>query len=104
MAEKPVVMNDRGSLNIPTSIFKNRTLSVLEAMVVYLKDKRGLNYAQIGRLLNRNDRTVWTCYKRALQKLVIDDNKKKKKNYEVNTRVQSGAIRLGLMFCILIKW
>jgi len=79
MAEKPVVMNDRGSLKIPTSIFKNRTLSVLEAMVVYLKDKRGLNYAQIGRLLNRNDRTVWTCYKRALQKLVIDDNKKKKK-------------------------
>lgn len=60
---------EKSSLALPTSIFKNRELSVLEAITVYLKDKKGLTYAQIARLLNRNDRTVWTSYQRAKKKL-----------------------------------
>ncbi len=53
---------------IPTEIFKDRTLSVLEAIVEYLKEQNGLSYHKIAEMLNRNDRTVWTCYHRAKQK------------------------------------
>ena len=60
---------EKTSLAIPSSIFKNRGLSVLEAITVYLKDKKGMKYAQIARLLNRNDRTIWTSYQRAKKKM-----------------------------------
>jgi hypothetical protein len=56
-------------INIPTFVFKDRDLAALEAVVVYLKDSLGYNYAQIAKLLNRDDRTIWTTYKRAKQKL-----------------------------------
>lgn len=53
---------------IPTNIFKDRTLSVLEVLSEYLKDAKGLTYHQIAQLLNRDDRTIWTCYYRAKKK------------------------------------
>lgn len=56
-------------VNIPTFIFRDRTLAALEATVVYLRDTLGYNYAQIARLLNRDDRTIWTTYQRAKKKL-----------------------------------
>lgn len=59
---------EKSSLAIPTSIFKNRKLSVLEAIVVHLKEKKKMTYAQIARLLSRDDRTVWTAYQRSLKK------------------------------------
>ncbi len=59
---------EKTSLAIPSSIFKNRDLSVLEAITVYLRDKKGMKYAEIARLLNRNDRTIWTSYQRAKKK------------------------------------
>jgi transcriptional regulatory protein LevR len=56
------------TVNIPTSIFRDRSLSVLEAVVEYLKEHHNLNYHQIARLLNRDERTVWTVYSRAKKK------------------------------------
>ena len=53
---------------IPSSIFLDRDVSVLESIVEYLKDKRELNYHGIAVLLNRDDRTIWTCYNRAKKK------------------------------------
>jgi len=52
---------------IPVNIFANRRLGVLEALVVYLRDS-GLRYSQIGSLLARDQRTIWTAYKRAKSK------------------------------------
>jgi len=52
---------------IPTSIFKNRKLTILEAMVVYLKDK-GMKYVEIAKLLGRDQRNIWTIYNRAIKK------------------------------------
>lgn len=63
------VVLEKSSLAIPTSIFKNRELSILEALTVHLKNDKKMTYAQIGRLLNRNDRTIWTAYNRAQKKL-----------------------------------
>jgi len=54
--------------SIPVSILKDRKLSVLENIVSYLKDNFGLNYHKIALLLNRDDRTIWTVYKRAKDK------------------------------------
>ena len=53
--------------NIPISVFSNRKLSVMENLVVYLK-QRGMKYSEIARLISRDERTVWTVYKRAMKK------------------------------------
>lgn len=68
--KKSVVSDDTPSshLMIPTSIFRDRTLKVLEAVVEYLKEVEHLSNHQIAKLLNRNDRTIWTVYQRAKQK------------------------------------
>ncbi len=58
----------KGSIAFPLSILSNRKFSCLEALVKYLKEKKGLTYAQIARLLNRDDRTIWTVYNRAKKK------------------------------------
>lgn len=57
------------SVNIPSFIFTDRRLAALEAIVVYLRENQGLNFAQTARLLNRDDRTIWTTYCRAKHKL-----------------------------------
>ena len=53
---------------IPLSIFLDRGISVLEAVSEYLKDSKGFSYHEVAVLLNRDDRTVWTCYNRAKKK------------------------------------
>jgi len=58
----------------PVEILQDRRVSVLEAITEYLKDKHALRYCQIASLLNRNDRTVWTVYKRAKKKRKYENN------------------------------
>ncbi len=53
---------------IPISIFRNRKFSVLEAVVKHLRENYGLGYSQISRLINRDQRNVWTVYSRARRK------------------------------------
>lgn len=62
--------NDSGliSIPLPSRIFKDRSVSVLEAIVEYMKDDLGLTFHDIAQLLNRDDRTVWTVYSRAAKK------------------------------------
>ncbi len=56
------------SAEIPTSIFRDRTLKPLEAIAEYLHEHEGLTFHQIARVLNRDDRTIWTVYNRAKRK------------------------------------
>jgi hypothetical protein len=53
---------------IPVSIFKKEKLTPFEAMVKYLKEEKNLNYRQIGKLLNRDERNIWTVYNRSKKK------------------------------------
>ena len=53
---------------IPISIFQNK-LGALENIVLYLKDELNLSYHMIAELLERDDRTIWTMYKRAKKKI-----------------------------------
>jgi len=55
-------------LSIPLSVLSDRTVSVLEIIVEYLKDSHHLSYHEIAVTLNRDDRTVWTAYNRAKTK------------------------------------
>lgn len=54
--------------SIPLALFSNRKLGTLEIMVKYLKENLGLNYSEIAKLINRDDRTVWTTYQKAVKK------------------------------------
>jgi len=55
-------------LNIPSYIFLDRSVSVLEKIVEYLKENKELSYRQIAKLLNRDERTIWTVYNRVQKK------------------------------------
>ena len=68
MKSKRRLKEDPKKVYLPSSIFKDRTLSVLEVMVEYLKEKLNLSYHEIALLLNRDDRTIWTVYQRAKKK------------------------------------
>ncbi len=52
----------------PIYILKNRNLSVLEAIVTYLKEKLNLSLVKISSLLKRDPSTIWTIHNRALKK------------------------------------
>ena len=56
------------AMQIPLGVLRDRRISVLESIVEYLKDEKGLTYHEIDVFLNRNDRTIWTCYHRAKTK------------------------------------
>ena len=53
---------------IPLSILKNRKLGALESIVTYLKDELHLTYAEIAKLTNRDNRTIWATYHKAKKK------------------------------------
>ena len=53
---------------IPSSIFKDRSTSVLESLVTFLIEIEQLTYHQVADLLNRDDRTIWTVYNRVKKK------------------------------------
>jgi len=55
-------------IRIPLKIFRDRNFKPLEAICRYMKDELKLSYHEIALLLNRNDRTIWTCYHRAKKK------------------------------------
>ncbi|MEK6822288.1 MAG: hypothetical protein AABY13_00540 [Nanoarchaeota archaeon] len=66
----------KGALNaepssffVPAQIFAERNLSVLETLTQHLKDRLGMSYHDIAVALHRDDRTIWTVYKRAQKKL-----------------------------------
>lgn len=53
---------------IPLDIFRDRKIAVLENIVVYLKKNYDLSFKNIGIILHRNEKTVWTVYNRAMKK------------------------------------
>lgn len=54
---------------IPVSFLSKKKLSILESIASYLKDVESLTFHQIAELVNRDDRTIWTCHHRAVLKM-----------------------------------
>ena len=52
---------------IPVSIFSSRKYSVLESLVLYLKEL-GYSFGKISLLLNKNYQTIYTSYRRGIAK------------------------------------
>jgi len=55
--------------SLPVSVLTQKKLSVLESIVYYIRKNYSLSYHDIALLIRRDDRTVWTVYNRALEKL-----------------------------------
>ena len=53
---------------VPVSALSDRRLGVLESVVKFLKENYELSYSEIGRLLGRDPRTIWTAYSRGKNK------------------------------------
>ncbi|MDO8563593.1 MAG: LamG-like jellyroll fold domain-containing protein [Nanoarchaeota archaeon] len=62
------IINENINDTIPVSIF-TKGLGGLEAVCKYLKENKGLSYVEIARLLNRDQRTIWTAYNKASKKI-----------------------------------
>ena len=54
--------------DIPVDVFQDRQLAPLESVVLFLKDEKLLRFARIAELLKRDQRTIWTVYKRGMLK------------------------------------
>ena len=54
---------------IPVSALRNRKLSVLESIAIYLKDSLELRHHEIAALLKRDHSTIWTVCSRAKYKI-----------------------------------
>jgi hypothetical protein len=59
-------------LHIPIREFENEKLTILESVIIYLKEK-GMKFSEIAKILERDQRNIWTIYSRAIKKL--EDNK-----------------------------
>lgn len=53
---------------IPISIFSNRKFSILESLILHLKSQQ-FSFKQVSALLQKDYRTIWTCYSRAQKKI-----------------------------------
>jgi hypothetical protein len=53
---------------LPLSIFSKEKFSILETLVAHLKDENKLSLTEISVLLNKNVKTIWTCYSRNMIK------------------------------------
>lgn len=59
---------EKKDIAIPSFIFRERNLGILEAVAKYLKEELDLTYHKIAVLLNRDDRVVWVTYNKAIKK------------------------------------
>ena len=67
----------------PLSILAKRDLSVLETIVLFLRNEYGTKFSKIAELLSRDVKTIWTINKRAGKKLSIIKENKNKENDEI---------------------
>ncbi|MBI4452786.1 hypothetical protein HY637_05120, partial [Candidatus Woesearchaeota archaeon] len=72
-----------GSITVPVSIFKSEN-SILESLIVYLKDVKKMRNKSIAKLLNKNPANVWTISSRAKKK----ENESNASEHRLRTRSQ----------------
>lgn len=65
---KYVELETSEDILISLRIFFDRKLSVLEHLVLYLREKRSNSNKEIAMLLDKNESTIWTAYTRAKKK------------------------------------
>lgn len=66
--KKKTEIQEKEGVQIPLSIFNKKDLTIFEAVVLYL-NKIGMKYSEMGELLNRDQRNMWTICSRAKKKI-----------------------------------
>jgi len=66
--QKEAFKEDKEGISIPISVLKNKELTIFESVISYLRDKV-VKYSEIAKLLNRDQRNIWTIYSRTVKKL-----------------------------------
>jgi len=66
--QKGELVIEKSPYLIPLEIFADRSLSVLEHVVFYLKENYNLNIQTISKLLNKKSTTIWSVFNRIKQK------------------------------------
>ncbi|MFH1064343.1 MAG: hypothetical protein V1729_04645 [Candidatus Woesearchaeota archaeon] len=72
--ELPPVFVKTPVIQIPLSVVRDRSVSILEVVVEYLRDRAHLSNHQIATVLNRSDKTVSTVYVRTKRKRMTTHN------------------------------
>jgi hypothetical protein len=68
LKKQKLKLENPSGIRIPLRVFRDRNVAVLESITEYLKDERKMSFHEIAVLLNRDDRTIWTCYNRVKKK------------------------------------
>ncbi|USN45870.1 MAG: hypothetical protein H6502_01935 [Candidatus Woesearchaeota archaeon] len=63
------VTSSQSSASVPLSVFSDRRLTIFEALVYHLHHEKKLAYKDVAKLLCRDNRTIWTVFKRAEKKM-----------------------------------
>ncbi|MBW2971040.1 hypothetical protein KY320_02670 [Candidatus Woesearchaeota archaeon] len=53
---------------VPIKALRQKEFTSIEAVVVHYKKELGLRFSQIAKIMNRDDRTIWTIYNRCQKK------------------------------------
>ncbi len=71
------IIKSEKELTIPITIF-SKQLGGLEAIAKYMKENLNMTYSEIAKEIGRNERTIWTSYKKAKekQKEIFSEEKK----------------------------
>ena len=59
---------EKPSVDIPLSVFTDENLGPLESVSKFLIEEIKMEYSEAAKLLNRDSRSIWACYKRANDK------------------------------------
>jgi hypothetical protein len=51
-------------LSIPLSVFSNNKGTALQILIKYLKEEKHLNFSAIGKLIKRDERSIWGTYQK----------------------------------------
>ena len=55
----------KDEIQIPSCIFREQDIGIMESVSKYLKEERKLTYHKIAVLLKRDDRVIWVTYNKA---------------------------------------
>ena len=95
------IFREEEKLEIPLKVFACGELGALEAVVKYMKENLGMKYSKIGETINRDQRTVWTAYKKGSNK-VKDVVRYKKGEMSVPVSVFSGMDGLTVLESVVL--
>jgi len=80
----------KSEIKVPLNIF-NKKLSPAEVLCKYLKENKKMKFSEIAKLINRDERSVWTNYNNAIKKMreKIKEDKKIDKTILVSINIFS---------------